>query len=49
MAEIIKGHEDYLITHKMFVKVMRQKHKDVYDIPDMLFNRNEYDFWRRKL
>ncbi len=26
MREIIRGHEDFLITHKMFVKVMREKH-----------------------
>lgn len=49
MAEIIKGHESYLITHKMFVKVIRQKHKDICDISNELFNRNEHDFWRRKL
>ena len=49
MAEIVKGHEDYLITHKMFVKAMRQKHKDICDISDELFNRDERDFWRRKL
>ncbi len=49
MAEMIKGHEDYLITHKMFVKVMRQKHKDICDISNELFNRKERDFWRRKL
>lgn len=49
MAEMIAGHEDYLITHKMFVKVMRQKHKNICDISDELFNRNERDFWRRKL
>lgn len=48
MAEMIKGNEDYLITHKMFVKTMRQKHKESCDIPDELFNRDESDFWRRK-
>lgn len=26
MREIIRGHEDFLITHKMFVKVMQEKH-----------------------
>ena len=26
MREIIRGHEDYLITHKMFIKIMREKH-----------------------
>lgn len=49
MTEMITGHEDYLITHKMFVKVMRQKHKNICDISDKLFNRKEHDFWRRKL
>jgi len=48
MAEIIKGHEDYLITHKAFILVMRRKHK-VCDISDELFSRSEHDFWRRKL
>ena len=49
MTNMLKGHEDYLITHKMFVKIMRQKHKDICDIPDKLFNRSERDFWSRKL
>lgn len=49
MIKTLKGHKDYLITHKMFVKVMRQKHKDICDISDELFNRNEHDFWYRKL
>ena len=48
-AKIITGHEDYLITHKMFVKVMRQKRKDICDISDELFNRHEHYFWKRKL
>lgn len=26
MREIIRGHEDYLITHKMFIKIVRKKH-----------------------
>ncbi|MFH1145700.1 MAG: hypothetical protein V1707_01925 [bacterium] len=26
MRGIIKGHEDFLITHKMFIKIMREKH-----------------------
>ncbi|MFH1187236.1 MAG: hypothetical protein V1688_00050 [bacterium] len=49
MAKMITGYEDYLITHKMFVKVIRQKHKDICDISNELFSRNERDFWRRKL
>ena len=49
MIKMLKGHEDYLITHKMFIKIMRQKHKDICNISDELFNRNEHDFWYRKL
>ena len=49
MSQMLAGHEDYPITQKMFVKVMRQKHKDICDIPDTLFNRDERDFWQRKL
>lgn len=26
MREIIRGHEDFMITHKMFVQVMREKY-----------------------
>lgn len=46
MLEIIKGHEDYMITHKMFIKIMQKKHK-VCDISKELFRRNEKDFYRR--
>lgn len=49
MTKMLEGHEDYLITHKMFVKIMRQKYKDICDISDELFNRSEHDFWWRKL
>ena len=49
MTEMLKGHEGFLIAHKMFVKVIRQKHKDICDISDELFNRSERDFWTRKL
>jgi hypothetical protein len=27
MREIIRGHEDFMITHKIFVKVMQEKHR----------------------
>ena len=46
---MLKGHESYLITHKMFVKIMRQKHRDICDISNGLFDRNESDFWGREL
>jgi len=49
MIKMIKGNENFLITHKMFVKIMRQKHKDICDISDELFNRDERGFWQRKL
>jgi len=48
MREIIKGYEDFLITHKTFIKVMRQKHK-VCDLSEEEFRKSEYDFWWRKL
>ena len=48
MLEIIKGHENYMITHKMFIKVMREKH-NVCDISEELFRRSERDFYRRQL
>jgi hypothetical protein len=49
MTAVIKDQENYLITCKLFVKVIRQKHRDICDIPDELFNRSERDFWRRAL
>jgi hypothetical protein len=27
MSEIIAGHEDFMITHKLFIWAMRKKHK----------------------
>ena len=48
MRKMIEGHEDYLITHKVFIKVVRQKHK-ICDISDELFKRSERDFWTRRL
>jgi len=48
MKKMIKGHEDYLITHKMFIRVVREKHK-ICDISEELFRRSEKDFWTRKL
>ena len=48
MNTIIKGHENYLITHKMFIWVMRQKHK-VCDLTETQFCKRETDFWTKKL
>lgn len=48
MRQIIKGREDYLIFHKTFIRIMREKHK-ICDISDELFRRNEKDFWTREL
>lgn len=45
MKNIIKGYEDYLITHKMFIKVMRQKHK-ICDLTEEQFRKRENDFYR---
>ena len=49
MSKMLVGHEDYLITNKMFVKIMQQKHKDICDILNELFNHSEHDFWHRKI
>jgi len=48
MRKMIEGNEDYLITHKMFIKVVREKHK-ICDISEELFCRSEKDFWTREL
>lgn len=46
MQSVIAGHEDFLITHKMFIQVMRQKYK-VCDLIDADFYRSDPDFWSR--
>jgi len=48
MQGIIKGYEDFLITHKDFIQVIRNKHQ-VCDLNEEIFKRKEYDFWKRKL
>lgn len=48
MKEMIKGHEDYFISHKDFIRVVREKHR-ICDISEELFRRSEWDFWWRKL
>lgn len=48
MQAIIKGYEDFLITHKIFIRVMRDKHK-ICDLDEATFKRREHDFWKRKL
>ena len=48
MKRMMEGHEDYPITHKMFMRIVREKHK-ICDISEELFSRNERDFWTRKL
>jgi hypothetical protein len=45
MREIIRGHEDYLITHKMFVKVMHEKHH-VCGFTDEELRKATRDFWK---
>ena len=44
MKEIIKGHEDYLIECRVFIKVMREKHKTC-SLPDAEFYQQERSFW----
>ncbi len=45
MCEIIRGHEEYLITHKMFVKVMHEKHH-VCGLTDEELRKPTRDFWK---
>lgn len=44
MKGIIAGHEDFLITHKIFITVMREKHC-VCDLGDEKFYGREPNFW----
>lgn len=48
MQAIIKGREDFLITHKIFIQVMRHKYK-VCDLDEATFKKREHNFWHRKL
>jgi hypothetical protein len=45
MREIIRGHEDFMITHKMFIKIMHEKHH-VCGLSDSELRRPTYDFWK---
>lgn len=45
MRKLIEGHEDYLITHKLFIKAMREKHK-ICDLPEEEFRKSTKDFWK---
>ena len=47
MLAIIAGHEEFLLTHKMFIDVMRKKHQ-ICKISDAVFYKKEYDFWGKK-
>ncbi|MBI5400200.1 hypothetical protein HZB07_06330 [Candidatus Saganbacteria bacterium] len=47
MRSIIAGHEDFLIAHKLFIQVMRQKHK-ICDLGDAEFYKRDPNFWRHK-
>lgn len=44
MLKIVRGHEEYLITHKMFVKVMHEKH-NVCGLTDEELRRHRRSFW----
>lgn len=48
MKKMIKEYEDYLIYHKTFIDVVREKHK-ICNISEKLFKRSERDFWQREL
>ncbi len=45
MREIIKGHEDFLITHKMFIKIMHEKH-DICGLSDEEIYKFDKNFWK---
>lgn len=45
MREIIRGHEEHLITHKMFVKIMHEKHH-VCGLTDEELQKPTRDFWK---
>ncbi len=45
MRKIIKGHEEYLITHKMFIRVMHEKHH-VCGLSDAELRQPTRNFWR---
>jgi hypothetical protein len=45
MREIIRGHEEYLITHKMFIRVMHEKHH-VCGLTDEELQKPTHNFWR---
>ncbi|NBS71004.1 hypothetical protein EBT31_19170 [bacterium] len=42
MREIIRGHEDFLITYKMFIKVMREKHRVCEPSSELMYSRRNY-------
>jgi hypothetical protein len=45
MREIIKGHEEYPITHKLFIRVMHEKHH-VCGLSDEELHRPTKGFWK---
>jgi len=45
MRDIIKGYEDFMITHKMFAKVMQEKHH-VCGLSDEQVYKRSRDFWK---
>jgi hypothetical protein len=48
MLEIIASHEDFMISHKLFIWAIREKHK-VCTLSEAEFRKSEKDFWTRKL
>lgn len=45
MKRLIEGHEDYPITHKLFMEAMRKKHK-ICDLSEAEFRKSTKDFWK---
>ena len=45
MKAIIADHEEFLITHKLFIDVMRNKHH-VCELSSEKFHKREPNFWR---
>jgi len=48
MVNMISGKENLLVTHKIFIKAVRQKYK-ICDLSESDFNKSERDFWTKKI
>ncbi|EKD71758.1 MAG: hypothetical protein ACD_46C00105G0003 [uncultured bacterium] len=48
MVNMILGKESLLVSHKIFIKAVRQKYK-ICDLSENDFNKSERNFWTKKL